>query len=97
MTRNNTLVRVLQLMELLLRQPMTLAEISAEFGVSQRTAIRDLAAIDRAGAMVTLRRWQTDGDRGGLAFCYRASLAIGAQSRIPRAARPATTNFEAGR
>ncbi len=111
MTRNTTLVRVLQLMELLLRQPMTIADIAREFDVCRRTVIRDLAAINRAGALVTLRRTLVEGDRGGPAFSYRAHLTVGtpawtsrprrtpwpAAGQQPRAAQPATHNLEVGR
>jgi predicted DNA-binding transcriptional regulator YafY len=54
--RGKTFVRLLQMADMLTRQPMSHAELSAEFQVCTRTVIRDLKVIARSGAFVDISR-----------------------------------------
>lgn len=70
--RNAQLVRCLQVIEALCQRDMTAAELASEFGVDKRTLYRDLDAIERAGAIVTLVRKKTERP------CrYKALLSVG--------------------
>jgi predicted DNA-binding transcriptional regulator YafY len=70
--RNAQLVRCLQVIEALCQRDMTAQELAAEFGVDRRTLYRDLDAIERSGAIVTLVRKKHERP------CrYRALLSVG--------------------
>lgn len=68
--RGDRFVRLLQMVELLRQQPMSVLELADKFGVTRRTILRDLIVIERAGSPVQLRR-----SRHGIEpYRYRASM-----------------------
>lgn len=62
--RNDSLVRVLDMMRFLRSGRRTLAELSVEFHVSQRTVRRDLEALSVAGVPVRHRADTGEGFAG---------------------------------
>jgi predicted DNA-binding transcriptional regulator YafY len=69
--RGDRFVRLLQMVELLRQQSMSIVELADEFEVTQRTVIRDLIVLERAGAYVQLRRSR----RGIGPYRYQADSA----------------------
>lgn len=68
------LVRVVQMVELLKREPWTAAQLGEELGISTRTAKRYLAVILRTGAL-DLRRHYEVGSGEHAVYRIRAEAA----------------------
>lgn len=54
--RGRTIVRMLQMVDLLRCRSMSARALAREFGVSRRTALRDLALLSKSGVVNVHRR-----------------------------------------